>query len=152
MSCCLFASLPVVTIACGDEAIQQPLVQVAEFDGTWSFYEAFEDTVWNVGAGCEGYGTLVISNANTTFTGVLSMLGARTICVDGAGTEYPKPGGLELFDRGITGNRISFRTSDCSYQGWFPGQARDSITGTVSCSWTIDVGLAHFAGDWHGTR
>jgi hypothetical protein len=149
--CCLFASLLGVAAACDDEPTQPP-VQVAGFDGSWSFYEAIEDTVWNVGASCEGVGTLVISNANGTFDGVLSLLGARSSCVDGSGTEYPKPGSLDLVDRVITGNQIRFRTSECSYEGWFPGQVRDSIAGTVSCSWTIDVGLAHFAGEWYATK
>jgi hypothetical protein len=137
--------------ACSDETTT-PILQSSQFNGTWSFTETLQDTVWNVGASCEGIGTLVISNANTTFTGTLSLLGARSQCVDDSGAAYVKPGSSDLTDRVVSGNRISFRTDTCSYDGGFVGQFADSLAGTVSCSWMITAGQAEFVGTWHGGR
>jgi len=138
-------------IGCGDDPAG-PVALLGQFDGTWSFYETIEDTVWNVGASCEGNGTLVISSANTTFTGTLSLLGARSQCVDDSGAAYVKPGSADLSERVISGSKISFSTSNCSYEGGFAAQVTDSLVGSVSCSWMIDVGQAHFVGTWHGSR
>jgi hypothetical protein len=142
-----------VLAACGGDTTEPgPQRQASDFNGTWSLVEAFADTALGVVATCEGTGTLVIAEADTTFTGTLAMLGATTWCVNAGGTVYDKPGGPDLYDRVVSASTISFRSVHCNYEGGFLGQGSDSIGGTVGCIWVIDAGFAHFAGDWHATK
>lgn len=97
-------------------------------------------------------GTFALAQAGTDFSGSGEQTGD---CITGA-SHYQgplsDPAPFAITNGHLVGRTVSFQRDICSFQGSFVDGRNDRMTGTATCSYTLNGKSYSFAGQWQADR
>jgi hypothetical protein len=133
----------VLLAACGGDAARMLGPTGYDVSGEWLFSESLVNT--GLAISCADDGLMTVTQDGPRFTAQGTQSGA---CFGPGGTQGFTNVAFGVANGEIDGNHITFRVDNCPYTGTAFGTAPDSLTGTVTCTLSVQGTRVTLRGQW----